>query len=59
MLGLADENDLLARLGSAELPARRVVETLYPELAQAVAEEVDAKRPVVGLTADQTFRRAH
>ncbi len=58
MLGLADESDLLARLGSAELPARRVVEILYPELAQAVAEEVDAKRPVVGLTADQTFRRA-
>ncbi|MBL9048946.1 MAG: bifunctional (p)ppGpp synthetase/guanosine-3',5'-bis(diphosphate) 3'-pyrophosphohydrolase [Tabrizicola sp.] len=59
MLGLADEMDLLARLGSAEMPARRVVETLYPELAQAVAEEVDSKRPVVGLTADQTFRRAH
>lgn len=58
MLGLADENDLLARLGSAEIPARRVVETLYPELAQAGIEEVDAKRPVVGLTADQTFRRA-
>jgi GTP pyrophosphokinase/guanosine-3',5'-bis(diphosphate) 3'-pyrophosphohydrolase len=58
MLGLANENDLLARLGSAELPARRVVETLYPELAQAVAEEVDSKRPVVGLTADQSFRRA-
>jgi GTP diphosphokinase / guanosine-3',5'-bis(diphosphate) 3'-diphosphatase len=58
MLGLGDENDLLARLGSAELPARRVVETLYPDLAQATAEEVDAKRPVVGLTADQTFKRA-
>ncbi len=58
MLGLADENDLLARLGSAEMPARRVVEILYPELAQAVAEEVDAKRPVVGLMADQDFRRA-
>jgi guanosine-3',5'-bis(diphosphate) 3'-pyrophosphohydrolase len=59
MLGLADENDLLARLGSAEMPARRVVEILYPELAQAAADEVDAKRPVVGLTADQTFRRAN
>ena len=58
MLGLTDENDLLARVGSAEMPARRVVETLYPELAMAVAEEVDAKRPVVGLTADQNFRRA-
>jgi len=59
MLGLADENDLLARLGSAEMPARRVVEILYPELAQAVADEVDHKRPVIGLTADQTFRRAN
>jgi GTP pyrophosphokinase/guanosine-3',5'-bis(diphosphate) 3'-pyrophosphohydrolase len=58
MLGLSDENDLLARIGSAEMPARRVVETLYPDLAQATAEEVDAKRPVVGLTADQTFKRA-
>ncbi|MDP3263122.1 MAG: bifunctional (p)ppGpp synthetase/guanosine-3',5'-bis(diphosphate) 3'-pyrophosphohydrolase [Tabrizicola sp.] len=58
MLGLTDENDLLARLGSAELTARRVVETLYPDLAQATSEEVDAKRPVVGLTADQTFKRA-
>ncbi len=58
MLGLADESDLLARLGSAEMPARRVVEALYPELAQAVDEEVDAKRPVVGLTADQNFKRA-
>ncbi len=59
MLGLADENDLLARLGSAEMTARRVVETLYPDLAQAVAEEVDSGRPVAGLTADQAFRRAN
>ena len=57
-LGLADEQDLLARLGSAELTARRVVETLYPELVQATAEEVDAQRPVAGLAADQSFRRA-
>jgi GTP diphosphokinase / guanosine-3',5'-bis(diphosphate) 3'-diphosphatase len=58
MLGLADEEDLLSRLGSAELTARRVVETLYPELVAATADEVDAKQPVVGLTADQTFKRA-
>jgi len=57
-LGLADEQDLLARLGSAELTARRVVETLYPELVQATADEVDAQRPVAGLAADQSFRRA-
>ena len=58
MLGLADEIDLLARLGSAELTARRVVETLYPELSLATADEVDARRPVVGLPADQNFTRA-
>lgn len=58
MLGMADESDLLARLGSAEITARRVVETLYPELALAKAETVDAQRPVVGLKADDTFRRA-
>ncbi len=57
-LGLADEDDLLARLGSAELTARRVLETLYPELALAQTDEVDTKRAVVGLAADQTFRRA-
>ena len=57
-MGLADEQDLLARLGSAELTARRVVETLYPELVQATADEVDAQRPVAGLAADQSFRRA-
>jgi GTP diphosphokinase / guanosine-3',5'-bis(diphosphate) 3'-diphosphatase len=57
MLGLSDENDLLARLGSAEVTARRVVETLYPELSMAT-EEVDSQLTVVGLTADQTFRRA-
>ena len=59
MLGLADEMDLLARLGSAELTARRVVETLYPELSLAKADEVDARRPVVGLPADENFRRAN
>ncbi len=58
MMGLADENDLLARLGSAEVTARRVVETLYPELSMATAEEVDAHLAVVGLTANQDFRRA-
>ena len=59
-LGLADEQEVLARLGSAELTAREVIEALYPELAtQPVTEEVDARRPVVGLTADQSFRRAN
>jgi GTP diphosphokinase / guanosine-3',5'-bis(diphosphate) 3'-diphosphatase len=60
MLGLGDEIELMARLGSAELTARKVVETLYPELAlTTTTEEVDSQRPVVGLTADQGFRRAN
>ena len=58
MLGLNDEEDLLARLGSAELTARRVVEALYPELARADLDVVDATRPVLGLSDDQAFRRA-
>jgi len=58
MLGLSDETELLALVGSAELTARRVVETLYPELARSTAPEVDAQRPVVGLSQDQSFRRA-
>ncbi len=58
MLGLADEDDLLSRLGSAELTARRVIQTLYPELILGTADEVDANQPVVGLTADQSFKRA-
>ncbi|PJF10111.1 bifunctional (p)ppGpp synthetase/guanosine-3',5'-bis(diphosphate) 3'-pyrophosphohydrolase [Pseudorhodobacter sp. MZDSW-24AT] len=58
MLGLNDDQDLLARLGSAELTARRVVETLYPELARAELDVVDSTRPVLGLSDDQVFRRA-
>ena len=58
MLGLASEDDLLARLGSAELTARKVLEVLYPDLKLGTEGEVDAKRPVLGLTADQTLKRA-
>lgn len=58
MLGLPDEVELLARLGSAELTARKVLETLYPELSTSQADEVDAQRPVIGLGADQSFKRA-
>ncbi|WP_347312411.1 RelA/SpoT family protein [Defluviimonas sp. SAOS-178_SWC] len=59
-LGLSDETEVLARLGSAELTAREVIEAIYPELAtQQSVEEVDHRRSVVGLTADQSFRRAN
>ncbi len=58
MLGIPDEDELLARLGAAELPARRVVEVLYPDLARTEIAEIDASRPVLGLDDDQVFRRA-
>jgi GTP pyrophosphokinase/guanosine-3',5'-bis(diphosphate) 3'-pyrophosphohydrolase len=58
MLGLPDETELLAALGSAELTARKVVETLYPELPMSAADEIESTRAVLGLTDDQTFRRA-
>jgi GTP diphosphokinase / guanosine-3',5'-bis(diphosphate) 3'-diphosphatase len=57
-LGLVDERELLARIGSAEITARRVVTTLYPDLVAAPDADVDAERPVVGLGENQTFRRA-
>jgi len=58
MLGLPDEMELLAQLGSAELNARKIIETLYPELQVGLPEVVDAQRPVLGLTAEQHFSRA-
>ncbi len=58
MLALPDEMELLAQIGSAELTARKVIEVLYPELQVAAPEEVDAKRPVLGLSLDQNFVRA-
>jgi GTP pyrophosphokinase len=56
--GLEDEEDLLARLGSAEMTGRQVVSLLYPDLARRPGEEVDEKRAVVGLSPGQAFRRA-
>ena len=57
LLGISDAAELRARVGSAEISARRVVTALYPDMAQA-EPEVDAARPVMGLGADQSFRRA-
>jgi len=58
-LGLADENEVLARLGSAELTASEVIEAIYPELAAQTTEEIDGHHSVAGLAADQSFRRAN
>ena len=57
-LGLDDADELLARLGSAELTARAVVAALYPDLARRPGEEVDERRAVVGLREGAAYRRA-
>ncbi|MCE5973397.1 bifunctional (p)ppGpp synthetase/guanosine-3',5'-bis(diphosphate) 3'-pyrophosphohydrolase [Sinirhodobacter sp. WL0062] len=57
-LGLPDDIELLARLGSAELTAREVLESLYPELIARGADTIEPTRAVIGLGADQSFRRA-
>ena len=57
-LSLEDRDTLLARIGSAEITARQVIETLYPDLAHKTGDEIDAARAVVGLKPSQTFRRA-
>ncbi len=58
-LGLDGATELLARLGSAELTTREVVEAIYPELAaQRPTHDVDATRAVAGLGEGQSYRRA-
>ena len=55
-LGLADAAELLARLGSAELSAREVVLTLYPDLSRS-GEEVAPSRALLGLSPEQNPTR--
>ncbi|MRX49588.1 RelA/SpoT family protein [Paracoccus sp. S-4012] len=56
-LAMPDTDELLARIGSAEISAQEVLGALYPELAHAPAE-ISADRAVAGLEADQSFTRA-
>ncbi|WP_137702491.1 RelA/SpoT family protein [Marimonas lutisalis] len=57
-LRLGDRDTLLARMGSAELTAREVVQSVYPDLAQDEADEISTERAVIGLAADQSMQRA-
>ena len=49
---------LLAQLGSAEITSREIVRAIYPKLAEKQGDEIDEKRAVIGLDADQQHRRA-
>lgn len=56
-LALPDADEMLARIGSAEMSAQQVIAALYPDLAPS-ADEIDASRAVAGLEADKEFTRA-
>ncbi|MBW7921348.1 MAG: bifunctional (p)ppGpp synthetase/guanosine-3',5'-bis(diphosphate) 3'-pyrophosphohydrolase [Rubellimicrobium sp.] len=57
-LGIESLDELLARLGAAEITAREVVHAIYPDIEEREGETVDAARAVVGLRDDTNFRRA-
>ncbi len=57
-LRLSDRDELLARLGSAELTGREVVQAIYPDLTPAKSDAIDRGRAVIGLSSDQSFDRA-
>lgn len=57
-LAIDEVDEMLARLGSAEITSRDVVRAIYPDLAQRRGDEVEEARAVVGLAIDQTHRRA-
>ena len=58
-IGLKDGDEMLSRIGSAELSARSVVARIYPELAKKTADsEVEAVRAVIGLPPGAEIRRA-
>jgi GTP diphosphokinase / guanosine-3',5'-bis(diphosphate) 3'-diphosphatase len=58
-VGLRSTGELLGRIGSAELSARAVVEKIFPDLAPQLGGTVAPERPVIGLEAEQPFRRAN
>ncbi|WP_417272042.1 RelA/SpoT family protein [Celeribacter halophilus] len=55
---LASTEELLARLGSAELAASEAVKAVYPELVRE-SGAIDAKRAVLGLSEGETYNRAN
>jgi len=57
-LRLRDRDELLARLGSAELTAHDVVQTVYPDLVRDDGDQIPMRRAVIGLSPGQSFERA-
>ncbi len=57
-LRLADADEVLARLGSAELTARQVLNAVYPDIVPDEGSVVGRDRAVIGLGRNQSFERA-
>lgn len=57
-LRLKNRDELLARLGSAELTAHDVVQAVYPDLAPDQGDAIPPRRAVIGLEPGQSFDRA-
>ena len=57
-LRIKDSDELLARVGSAELTAHDVVAVVYPELTKDEGEAIPLRRAVIGLEPGQKFERA-
>jgi GTP pyrophosphokinase/guanosine-3',5'-bis(diphosphate) 3'-pyrophosphohydrolase len=57
-LRISNMEELLARLGNAELRARDVVHSVYTELAAEKQPDVDSRRAVIGLQPGQSFTRS-
>jgi len=57
-LRLPDRDEVLARLGSAEMTAREVVKAVYPDLAPAEGNGVTWDRAVIGVEEGSSFQRA-
>jgi len=55
---IANGDELLARIGSAELSAREVVAKLYPELVGKPEVQETVGRPVIGLPSGSEMNRA-
>lgn len=57
-LRVKDRDEVLHRMGSAELTADELVDAVYPDLVTDRSDEIDTRRAVIGLSPDQHFERA-
>jgi len=57
-LRIRNREELLSRLGSAELTAHDVLQAVYPDLAPEKGDPIPLRRAVIGLEAGQNFERA-